>query len=157
MFPVKASVLFLSGHLEVCVMFQWVMVEKPGRQLCMGLIKKFWKNWVFHPCQFLGINYWVDALSCLKIPFVFWILSFFDGYMANSRIFCQTPLFILLPIPTFWLIWTPGRGDGSFRERWKVESVFGSYKQLWRCSLFIFDEGKLKPSDDMEFWVFWGF
>lgn len=32
MFPVKASVLFLSCRLEVCMMFQWVMVEKPASQ-----------------------------------------------------------------------------------------------------------------------------
>ena len=32
LFPVEASVLFLPGRLEVCVMFQWVMAEKPTSQ-----------------------------------------------------------------------------------------------------------------------------
>lgn len=59
-----------QGISSVLIMSSWGMCgvspvsheeRKPASQsqLCMKLLKKFWKNWVFQPCQFLGIGFWV--------------------------------------------------------------------------------------------------
>ena len=61
---------FQSRHqfcfYHVVLRYVWCFSEswlrnQPASQLCMKLLKKFWKNWVFQPCQFLGIDCWVGA------------------------------------------------------------------------------------------------
>lgn len=61
---------FQSRHqfcfYQVVLRYVWCFSEswlrnQPANQLCMKLLKKFWKTWVFQPCQFLGIDCWVGA------------------------------------------------------------------------------------------------